>query len=65
MVAAGELSEKSEYKKIHGYLRLCLNQICPDCANIHRNHQAVTFDDNHNRNVVPAVRTSAVEPSND
>ena len=51
LLIARELSKKSEYKKIYSYLWLCLNQLCLDCANIHRNHPTITFDDNHNRNI--------------
>ncbi len=51
LLIARELSKKSEYKKIYRYLWLCLNQTCLDCANIHRNHPTITFDDNHNRNI--------------
>lgn len=33
------------------WLALCVS--CLDCANIHRNHPTISFDDNHNREINP------------
>ncbi len=42
---------KSEYYPINNYLWIALNQACLDCANIHRNHPTITFDDQHQRKI--------------
>lgn len=51
LIIARELSSKSEYDKIYKYLWLALNKASIDCANIHRNHPTITFDDNHSRHI--------------
>jgi len=51
LLIARELSKNTVFKEIYNYLWLCLNQICLDCANIHRNHPTITFDDNYKRNI--------------
>lgn len=42
---------KSEYLPIKDYVWLALNKACLDCANIHRNHPTITFDDEHKREI--------------
>ncbi|ACK67822.1 conserved hypothetical protein [Rippkaea orientalis PCC 8801] len=37
------------YYSVKDYLWIALSQACLDCANIHRNHPTITFDDNHQR----------------
>lgn len=49
LLIARELSRKNEFTKIFPYLWLAINKSCIDCANIHRNHPTITFDDDHNR----------------
>ncbi len=39
------------YRTVRHYLWLCVNTAALDCANIHRNHPTITFDDNHNRKI--------------
>lgn len=34
---------------------IALSVVCLDCANIHRNHPTISFDDNHTRNIKPFV----------
>ncbi|MEC4805123.1 MAG: hypothetical protein SAJ72_12765 [Jaaginema sp. PMC 1080.18] len=45
------LINKPKYSKIFSYLWLAVNKASLDCANIHRNHPTITFDDNHTRNI--------------
>lgn len=42
---------KSVYYPVKNYLWMALNQACLDCANIHRNHPTITFDDEHQRKI--------------
>ncbi len=41
----------SKYCSIKDYLWIALSEACLDCANIHRNHPTITFDDNHQRKI--------------
>lgn len=42
---------KEKYKPVFNYLWLAVNKAGLDCANIHRGHPTITFDDNHKRNI--------------
>ena len=46
-----EVMLNSAYYPVKDYLWIALNQACLDCANIHRNHPTITFDDNHQRKI--------------
>jgi hypothetical protein len=49
LIICRQLMLKSVYNSIEYYLWIAVNKACLDCANIHRNHPTITFDDNHNR----------------
>ncbi|ACK73145.1 conserved hypothetical protein [Gloeothece citriformis PCC 7424] len=51
LIIARETLIKKEYFSIYPYLWLALNKACLDCANIHRNHPTITFDDHHQRQI--------------
>lgn len=51
LIICREVMLKSAYYPVKDYLWLALNQACLDCANIHRNHPTITFDDNHQRKI--------------
>ena len=57
LIICREIMLHPTYSPIQPFLWLALNQACLDCANIHRNHPTITFDDNHQRqiNVYEAV----------
>lgn len=40
-----------KYLPVIDYLWMALNNTCLDCANIHRNHPTITFDDHHTREI--------------
>lgn len=46
-----EVMLNSAYYPVKNYLWIALNKACLDCANIHRNHPTITFDDNHQRKI--------------
>jgi hypothetical protein len=46
-----QLMLNPEYLPIKDYVWLALNKACLDCANIHRNHPTITFDDGHQREI--------------
>ncbi|AFZ43747.1 hypothetical protein PCC7418_1560 [Halothece sp. PCC 7418] len=46
-----EVMLDSKYLSIQDYLWVAVNNTCLDCANIHRNHPTITFDDNHTRKI--------------
>lgn len=46
-----EIMLKSAYYPVKDYLWLALNEACLNCANIHRNHPTITFDDDRQRNI--------------
>ena len=46
-----EVMGKPEYLAVQHYLWIALNKACLDCANIHRNHPTITFDDFHQRKI--------------
>lgn len=49
LIICREIMLKAEYVPVLEYLWLVLNKACLDCANIHRNHPTITFDDNCDR----------------
>lgn len=51
LIICRELIFKERYFPIHNYLWLAVNRAALDCANIHRNHPTITFDDDHRRNI--------------
>jgi len=42
---------RPKFDSIQDYLWLALNETCLDCANIHRNHPTITFDDHRKTKV--------------
>lgn len=51
LIICREIMLKVEYSSIHKYLWIALNKACLDCANIHRNHPTISFDDKHQREI--------------
>ena len=51
LIICRSLMFKENYFSVRNYLWLALNKVCLDCANIHRNHPTITFDDNHQRKI--------------
>lgn len=51
LIICREILGKAEYFPVQDYLWLAVNKACLDCANIHRNHPTITFDDNHQRDI--------------
>jgi len=51
LIVCRELIFKERYSPIYNYLWLAVNKAALDCANIHRNHPTITFDDNHQRKI--------------
>lgn len=51
LLLAKYIAEYSQFSKIKCYLWLALNMSSLECANIHRNHPTISFDDNHNREI--------------
>ena len=51
LIACRELIFKERYAPIYNYLWLAVNRAALDCANIHRNHPTITFDDDHQRKI--------------
>ncbi|MBE9010688.1 site-specific DNA-methyltransferase [Pseudanabaenaceae cyanobacterium LEGE 13415] len=51
LIICRQVMLKSGYSSVHNYLWLALNKACLDCANIHRNHPTISFDDNHQREI--------------
>ncbi len=47
LIIARELARNKKYDNMNKYLWLAVNKVSIDCANIHRNHPTITFDDNH------------------
>ena len=46
-----QISLNERFKSINNFLWISINKACIDCANIHRNHPTITFDDNHKRQI--------------
>lgn len=51
LIICREIIFKERYASIYNYLWLAINKAALDCANIHRNHPTITFDDDHRRNI--------------
>ena len=51
LIICREIMRQEKYDPIHEYIWLSLNKSCLDCANIHRNHPTITFDDHHQREI--------------
>ena len=51
LIICREIMNQEKYNPISEYIWLSLNKACLDCANIHRNHPTITFDDNHQREI--------------
>ncbi len=51
LIVCRELIIKERFSPIKDYLWLAINKAALDCANIHRNHPTITFDDDHQRNI--------------
>lgn len=47
-----QTSLDEKFKLINNFLWLSINKASIDCANIHRNHPTITFDDNHQRKIL-------------
>lgn len=50
IIFRGVLS-KNKFENVYDLLWLAINKASLDCANIHRNHPTISFDDNHNRQI--------------
>ncbi|MDQ3803438.1 MAG: site-specific DNA-methyltransferase [Acidobacteriota bacterium] len=63
LVICRELMTGARYAPVYDYLWLAVNKAALDCANIHRNHPTITFDDDHRRviNVHSEVRANLDE----
>lgn len=51
LIICREIMKQEKYSSVYEYIWLALNKACLDCANIHRNHPTITFDDNHQREI--------------
>ena len=51
LIICREVMLKQKYSLVKNYLWIALTEACLNCANIHRNHPTITFDDNHNRKI--------------
>ena len=51
LIICRELTAEARYAPIYDYLWLAINKAALDCANIHRNHPTITFDDDHRRDI--------------
>ena len=51
LIICRQVASQKKYSSIYNYLWLAINKACLDCANIHRNHPTITFDDNHKRTI--------------
>ena len=63
LIICRELAAAARYAPVHDYLWLAVNKAALDCANIHRNHPTITFDDDHRRDidVYSEVKTNLAE----
>ena len=59
LIAREELA-KPEFASIRHLLWLAVNSASLDCANIHRNHPTITFDDDHDRDINPVTAIQAM-----
>ena len=51
LLLAKRSAERTGDDAARNYAWLALNAACLDCANIHRNHPTITFDDDHGRDI--------------
>jgi hypothetical protein len=51
LLIAREEADRSDFAPIKHFLWLAVNAASLDCANIHRNHPTITFDDDHGRSI--------------
>jgi hypothetical protein len=51
LIICREVMLKPKYSEVYDYIWIALNKACLDCANIHRNHPTISFDDNHQREI--------------
>lgn len=51
LLIAKHLHESLEFLEIKNYLWIALNMASLECANIHRNHPTISFDDDHSRDI--------------
>lgn len=51
LIVARQLASREEFSPVKEFLWLAVNSASTDCANIHRNHPTITFDDGHNREI--------------
>lgn len=51
LILCREVVFKKCYSPIYDYLWLAVSKAALDCANIHRNHPTITFDDAHQRHI--------------
>ena len=52
LIIARELARSSKFRQIGHFLWLAVASSVLDCANIHRNHPTITFDDDHQREII-------------
>ena len=67
LIVARELVRCESFLSVKENLWLALNSASIDCANIHRNHPTITFDDTHNReiSVMDTVIARLIEQTKD
>lgn len=67
LLVARQLIHDKAFEEIYHYLWLALCSASLECANIHRNHPTITFDDNHTRsiNVLEVVKRALLEIQED
>ncbi|MGC9504195.1 site-specific DNA-methyltransferase [Baaleninema sp.] len=51
LIICREVMLQPTYEAIRDYVWIALAEACLDCANIHRNHPTITFDDDHQREI--------------
>jgi len=51
LIIAKELMGHKDFKRAYHFIWLAINSAALECANIHRNHPTITFDDNHKRRI--------------
>ena len=51
LIIARQLALSTNFELVKEYTWLAVNSASIDCANIHRNHPTISFDDGHNRKI--------------
>ena len=51
LIVARQVASHQDFFPVKEFLWLAVNNASTDCANIHRNHPTITFDDGHNRDI--------------